>query len=284
MPMEGISRERFIRQVLLDVNFRKEGSILAIDGEEPIGYCLAVARQAPVEGTISDPERGYLWLFGVVPEARKRGVGTELLRRAEAFVRSHERSAVLVSPYSPGYFAPGVDVSAYATGLEFLKARGYGEVYRPLAMETSLWNLVSPEWIAGVEVTLCRDGSQMLDRLLTFARGEFGPDWARYVRESLLRQLDGDRRTGLSVATVEDEVVGFGHFDGERFGPIGTAPKVRGKGIGQVLMWDVLAQQRERGYRCSWFLWSDDRTAEKLYHNAGFKEVRRFAVLKKELS
>jgi GNAT superfamily N-acetyltransferase len=295
MNREAISPDRFVRQVMLDPNFRREGSILALDGEVPAGYALAVARQVPVEGVMTDPERGYLWLLGVMPEYRGRGIGTELLARAENYLRSQGRAVALASPYSPGYFQPGVDVEAYADGLRFLLARGYAEVYRPLAMVTSLWDLDVPAWLREIQtkreaegVRIHRTGLVALPKLLEFARDEFGPDWVRYVRESMLRQLDGDRRTGLSVATEGEgenlRVLGFGHFDGERFGPIGTAKSERGRGLGQLLLWDVLAQQRERGFRTSWFLWSDDRTSERLYRQAGFQEVRRFAMLRKDLA
>jgi len=57
----------------------------------------------------------------------------------------------------------------------------------------------------------------------------------------------------------------------------------RGRGVGQVLMFATLAAQREAGFRTAWFLWSDDKTAQRLYNGAGFKEVRRFALLKKAI-
>jgi hypothetical protein len=48
-------------------------------------------------------------------------------------------------------------------------------------------------------------------------------------------------------------------------------------------MFETLRAQRMSGFRTSWFLWSDDRTAARLYSAAGFREVRRFALLRKEL-
>jgi predicted GNAT family acetyltransferase len=38
------------------------------------------------------------------------------------------------------------------------------------------------------------------------------------------------------------------------------------------------------GLHTAFFMWSDDQTAERLYHAAGFVETRRFALLRKELS
>lgn len=79
------------------------------------------------------------------------------------------------------------------------------------------------------------------------------------------------------------EVLAYSHYGGERFGPIGVRESERGRGIGQVLLYETLQAQKARGYRCSWFLWSDDRTADRLYRAAGFREIRRFAYLKKEI-
>ena len=48
-------------------------------------------------------------------------------------------------------------------------------------------------------------------------------------------------------------------------------------------MFAALRAMREEGFCTAWFLWSDDRTAARLYASAGFREVRRFALLRKEL-
>jgi len=51
-----------------------------------------------------------------------------------------------------------------------------------------------------------------------------------------------------------------------------------------VLLYQTLMAQRDAGFRVAWFLWSDDKTAARLYNGAGFREVRRFALLRKELA
>ena len=85
------------------------------------------------------------------------------------------------------------------------------------------------------------------------------------------------------IAIDRGTVVGFSHYENERFGPIGVAATERGRGVGQVLMYQTLCAQRAAGFRCAWFLWSDDKTAAKIYTAAGFREARRFALMKKEI-
>ncbi len=295
MPVEAIGKNKFARQVLLDPNFRSEGSLLArLDGE-PVGYILALSREMPLENAVDDSDRGYITLFGVREGTRGKGVGTALLSRAQAYLKGKGCKSISVSAYAPGYFAPGVDVEAYAPGLAFLKSRGYEEVYRPIAMEAALWNLQTPDWVIQRELQHREEGVAYTDftpalirPLIEFAERVFRGDWVRVCRETALKILDGAPSSRLQIALDnrgrEPVVLGFSHFDAERFGPIGVDPDQRGRGIGQVLTYRTLRAQRDLGFRTAWFLWSDDKTAQRLYNAAGFKVVRRFALLKKELN
>ena len=294
MYADPISDAKFTRQVRLDPNFRREGAGVAeLDGRV-VGFCLAIARQVPLENAPSDAERGYITLLGVVPDARCADGATILLRHAESFLRAQGRKTVMVSSYAPGYFIPGVDLGPYAGALPFFLSQGYKEVYRPLAMQVSLWDWRAPEWIAGREQELAGQGvtfrtyaSDLTLPLLDFTAREFPGDWVRVVREGMHRILQGDSPTRLIVALDREQggqVVGFSHYDNERFGPIGVATSQRGRGLGQLLMFKTLQAQREAGFRAAWFLWSDDKTAARIYNGAGFKEVRRFALLRKDFA
>ena len=285
MPHDPISAARFTRQVLLDANFQPAGMPVAVAGDEVVGFCLSLARQVPLENAPSDSERGYITLLAVRPAWKRQGIGGKLLAEAETYLRSQSRSIVMVASYAPGYFIPGVDVNAYPGGLAFLKKAGYVEVYRPVAMQASLWNLPEPDWLADrarpFEVRPFEPALAL--PLLEFTQAEFPGDWVRVVRETAGAIMAGESSTRLLTALDAGRVVGFAHFDKERFGPIGVAAAERGRGIGQVLMFATLRAQREAGYRSAWFLWSDDKTAERLYNAAGFRETRRFALMKKPL-
>src|SRR6185369_8718039 len=96
-----------------------------------VGFCLSLARQVPLENAPSDADRGYITLIVVRPDVQRKGFGSRLLVAAEEFLKSQKRSVVMVASYAPGYFIPGVDVSAYAGALSFFTTRhGYAEVYR----------------------------------------------------------------------------------------------------------------------------------------------------------
>lgn len=287
---DPISRSLFVRKVLLDPNFEPEGAPIALVDGEVCGFGLSIARRHPLEDAPSDADRGYITLLAVKPDHQRQGIGTALLQWMENYLRSHERRLVLVSPYAPNYFTPGVDVHAYASGLRFFLKHGYQEVYRPVSMECNLLNLRVPEWVQQREQELLREGlvveqyrPHLVPALFRFLRAEFPGDWQRYARDAIARIEQGDSPTRLWIAHERGEVVGYSHFEGERFGPIGVAHSQRGHGIGQVLMYRTLQSMRLQGLHIAFFMWSDDRTAERLYNTAGFTEARRFALLRKEL-
>jgi GNAT superfamily N-acetyltransferase len=181
-------------------------------------------------------------------------------------------------------------VKAYASAISFFGKHGYEEVYRPISMQIELWDFVAPPWVSEKRAKLESQGvtvegyrSELTLPLLEFAAAEFKGDWVRFARDGMRSVQLGDSPERLMIAHRGGHVLGFSHYEGERFGPIGVAASERGRGIGHVLMYETLMAQHLAGFRVAWFLWSDDKTAEKIYSAAGFREVRRFALLKKEL-
>ena len=201
MPIDPISESRFVRQVLLDPNFRAEGAPVAIVNGEVAGFCLSIARQMPLENAPPDSDRGYITLFAVAPKFQRQGVGAKLLEHAENYLRSQNRKLCMISPYAPGYFSCGVDVNAYAGAVSFFAKHGYMEVYRPIAMQIQLWDLSVPDWVREKQAKLVQAGvvvepyrSELTLPLLEFAATEFAGDWVRYAREAMGTIQRGDAR------------------------------------------------------------------------------------------
>lgn len=290
LSADPISRSLFVRKVLIDPNFEPHGAPVALVDGKVVGFGLSIARRLPLEDAPPDADRGYITLLAVHPQHQRRGIGTALLQAMEEYLRKQERRLVLVSPYAPNYFIPGVDVNAYAGGLRFFLKHGYQEVYRPISMDCNLLNLRVQEWVQHCDQELLHEGvvvehyrPHLIPALFRFLRAEFPGDWQRYARDAIARIEQDDTPTRLWIAHEHNEVIGFSLFEGERFGPIGVAQSQRGRGIGQVLMYRTLQSMRLQGLHTAFFMWSDDRTAERLYHAAGFTETRRFALLRKEL-
>lgn len=289
LTADPMSRSAFIRKALLDPNVHPNGLPVALRNGSPVGVALAVAPGGAERS--GDRVPGYITMLGVAPDARFQGAGSALLAACEAHLRDCGCSHCQISPYPGGYLTPGVDIRAYAGGLEFLKRRGYGRAGQAISMECDLTGLTEPHWLgdrvqaleaAGIVLEPYRP--EMIPPLLDFLGATFSADWQRYARQTAERIELGDSPERLIVARLGDEVVGMSHFDGERFGPIGVSLDHRGRGLGHALMYRTLRAMRSSGYHTAWFLWSGDSTAQRLYNGAGFRVRRRFAIMQKELN
>lgn len=290
LTADAISRSAFVRKVLLDPSFDPQGAPVAVADGTVVGFALGLVVRRSQHDAPSETGSGYLTLLAVHPTIRRQGIGSALLEHTEEYLLGRGASRCLVSPYAPNYFTPGVDITAYADGLEFLLRRGYRVLSRPVSMQCDLTRLSMPAWLVRRQAELARQGivvepytAQRVPALFEFLTEHFAPDWQRFARTAIEAIETGDSPERLWVASRGERVIGFSHHALERFGPIGVAPDERGQGVGHALMYATLHSMRRAGLHVAWFLWSDDRTAARLYLGAGFTVHRRFAVLGKEL-
>src|SRR6516225_787996 len=85
--------------------FDPAGLILASDGAAPVGIAHAGFGATP-EGDKLSTAKGVICLVGVVPSHRRRGIGSELLRRCEDYLRrrgAKELYAGGMTPLNPFY-------------------------------------------------------------------------------------------------------------------------------------------------------------------------------------
>jgi len=294
MPEDPIDLTRWVKMVLCDANFDPAGLVVAEAGGTIAGFCLAIRRRIPLWGGDLELDRGWITAFAVQPEWQGKGVASALFDEAERFLRSEGRKEVLVSPYAPNYFWPGVDPKAYPAAVRFLERRGYRTLYEPVAMDKSLVGFSVPQAVEELETARIREGYRFgpltfdrLHELVEFATEAFNPDWGRAIREAIRAGIPMEQC--LIAIGPEGRVAGFalfGGYDGilERFGPFGVDPAQRGKGLGKILLYRSLEAMRAKGAHGAWFLWTGEATAAgQLYLKAGFEITRSFRVMKRPL-
>lgn len=93
----------------------------------------------------------------------------------------------------------------------------------------------------------------------------------------LLVGLQGDTVAGFT-GPVRPEKTGRGYFAG-----IAVGPGFQGHGLGKLLFYRLLEAERAVGARYMTLFTGEDNHARKMYRQAGFREVRHFAVMEKEL-
>lgn len=295
LPAHHISENLFTHKVLLDPDFDPETALVSKDEQGNVaGFVLGVSRKSRPIGGAADSRTGWITLFAVRADRRRRSVATRMFDAVETRLRERGITEIRISPYTPNYWTPGVDESAYPAAVEFLKQRGYVVTSRPLAMAADL-RAERPsrsDWVErrqselqesfGLQIQTIRPAGVL--PLMGFLEAEFPGDWERHVRETLIAIYSGYRSAeDIFVATSGAEVCGFSHADGERFGPFGVSACRRGMGVGAVLLHRSLQSMRQRGVDRAWFMWTGDDAARRIYAPAGFVETIRFSVMCKVL-
>ncbi len=144
--MQPMSVEVFERHVLSKPYFDRHGLIVAERDGRVMGFAHAGFGASEDLSTLST-QFGVVCLIMVRPEAQRAGVGSELLARAEAYLRQAGSQVIYagaVHPLDPFYLGlyggselPGVLDSLQAAH-PFLIKRGYDEVDRVVVLERDL--------------------------------------------------------------------------------------------------------------------------------------------------
>ncbi|GIP38515.1 hypothetical protein J31TS4_17950 [Paenibacillus sp. J31TS4] len=290
LRLDPITDLRFRNLVLLDANFDPEGLRLAFDGERLVGCMYGVRRRLPMLGTDLEPENGWIPFFFVAPEARRRRIAANLLQDVFAFLAKHGRTTVFFASYAPHYILPGLDEDAYPEAGAFLRKHGFRKRYSPVAMNIPLVGYAIPEDVEQLKRQRMEEGYTFepaedgdLYEVIQFATHVMeNADWGRAIREGVRQGLP---LTSLHLARDHGRLVGFcmhGGYEGirERFGPFGVDPEQQGRGLGKILLYDLLASMRAQGMHGAWFLWTGETTpAGYLYKRAGFRVTRTFQVM-----
>ncbi|MCX6143396.1 MAG: GNAT family N-acetyltransferase [Ignavibacteriales bacterium] len=155
-------------------------------------------------------------------------------------------------------------------------------------MDSSIVLFTVPEKTVEMEKKLKEDGIEIrfyhrndLVRFMEFLEQTMPSDWVRVERRNLRKIVEGGfHPEQVVLVTKGDDIIGYCQFDGSHFGPFGVSDAYQGRGIGTVLLARTLERMRQEGYHDAWVMWTDDLAA-KVYGKFGFKETRRFAMLKK---
>ncbi len=286
LERDEITLTAFRRKAILDPNFDPRGCFVAQAGDAVVGFLLSLHRRYPYYDLGLEPDKGWITVFFVHPDHRQRGIGSALLAEAERFLAQCGAAQVTVADYTPNYFFPGVDLDAYEPSFRFLAARGYVTSQRVYGMGTSLIDFSVPPDKAekfkrlrssGISVEVYEPLLSL--RVLEFLRRNYPGDLFHVAHDRLMEDPECDE---ILVALKEDEVIGFSHFLGERFGPFGIAPAYAGRGIGPMLYYATVEQMRRKGRRNLWLAWTTGR-AKDFYYHVGLRVTRRHAIMRKSL-
>jgi mycothiol synthase len=286
MVRDAITRERFHQKVLLDENFDPEGCVIATAEDAIVGFALSVRRRYPYYDLGYEADRGWITMLFVHPGHRRKGIATVLVGRCENFLRKHNVSKILMSPYTPYYFFPGVDIDTYAGGYSLFLKLGYTSVEKIYGMERSLLDFYPTEEmekrcnrLESQGVLIKKFEPRYITGLLEFLRKDYPGDLYRLALEKLRRSSESNE---IFIAVKGKQIVGFSHFEGEHFGPFAIAQAFMGKGIGPCLYYRTALYMKENGQRHLWLAWTTGH-AKDFYFKLGLKTIRRHEIMEKNI-
>ena len=248
----------------------------AWDGNELVGVAAVSAR--------------WLRVLAVVPRARGRGVGSALLTACESAAKAEGMTKLSALDQPGNYLAPGID-ERNDDAIRWLERRGWqrGAERRTNVLIAVRDNarvsaaraseLAGAAAAKGYEVRRARVDERAA--LCAAIAGEFGGAWPFEIERAL-----GYEPCGVHVAIQGGAYCAFAAHDGNNrglgwFGPTGTWPAHRGKGLGEALLLACLVDVAAERARCE-IAWIGPRPFyEKV---AGIVADRHFAVLGKPLS
>ncbi|HEY0255385.1 MAG TPA: GNAT family N-acetyltransferase [Kofleriaceae bacterium] len=272
-------------------------AIGAWEGDELVGVAATAGR--------------HLRVLAVVPRARDRGIGSALLRDCEAAVLE-PRIRALDQPGN--YLAPGIDERNTGT-IAWLERRGWVRDGDPrlnvlIAVRDNARvtrersdELAAKARANGYEI---RRADPEESGLLEAVANEFGGAWPFELARALGHQFDRSPAdeavelleqpdayvaakvdplgSGVHVALRDGAYCAFAAHDGNNrglgwFGPTGTWPAHRGRGLGEALLLACLVDVAEHHDHCE-VAWIGPRP---FYEKAaGIAIDRRFVAMKRE--
>ena len=274
----------------------------AEENGELIGFIHGACKTAFLNKENNENTPGYLSVVVVRKDKRRQGVGSALVAALEdAFRAAGKRRAACndstpvhmnwTIPGTPGHDhnnAPGV-----ATDLPLhdrMLSLGYRESTRECAMYRNLADYETPAWVEEKAAKMGGEGYRVerydprrhvgleemvaaLDNTMWSeeipAAGKSGMD--------LLVGLKGNVCAGFT-GPVYPEKTGRGYFAG-----LGVAPQFEGHGLGTLLFYRLLEREKQAGAKYMSLFTGEVNHARFIYLNAGFRVVRTFGVMLKEL-
>jgi GNAT superfamily N-acetyltransferase len=262
---------------------------IAARGGRPLGVILADLDKA---AGLADRYLGAIEALGVLPHERGRGVGTELLRKAESWLVANGAGVISVGG-GPRCLYPGVPDGI--RGLSFLAQRGYVQSGTALDLVADLGSIRRWPTTPKHPAMTLESATEADDvELSTFLRSEFPGRWSLGFdnfrrqggrRSDVLLLRDSGRIVSFCGLSFEDSVLPPMRYLSSRrprpwgeLGPIGVAADDRAKGYGSIMLEAGLSRLRDASVRACWIRWTNK---PGFYIRFGFRTERRYSTMTK---
>lgn len=247
--------------------------LVAREGTTIVGVVVAT-----LSGDSRETGTGYVTLIAVRPDHQRAGLGRRLVRAMESRLATLGATEVWTGGSQPHYWWPGID-TRYEHARELFLSEGYADVERVVNMRVELSEPVTTHLsVEGINTRRLTPAE--FPSFQSWMRTSWDGVWDRELELTLRREP-----VSCFVAQENTAYVGFAAYDTNRvgwFGPMGSAPAIRGRGVGAALLRLCLGDLLARGDNECQISWAGPQT---FYRDAVAAEPdREFVRLRKVLA
>lgn len=293
---EQWTEESFKRLFTNNVHFRPELAFVAKDGEKIIGFA---------QGLYMEKTRvGYVTMVIVDKDHRRDGVGTALLEALEAGLKEFDPIRIDCSFFNPINLvwnvpntnkhqhpnAPGVEYPSAA--FNFFEHHGYKGVTQENSYYLDLAEFTLPESVKERIETLKEQGItfEYFDKNKHEFKDLFDKLGSELWRTEITDAVMRDEPLKVLVPLKDGQALGFtgpiypqpngrGYFAG-----IGIHPEAQGGGVGKSLFFLLCQHEKEQGAKYMTLFTGETNPARRMYEAAGFKIVKSWKIMRKQLA
>ncbi|MBA4250528.1 MAG: hypothetical protein C0425_04400 [Chlorobiaceae bacterium] len=240
------------------------------NNSEPVGFIQAVVKAR------KDESIGYVKLFCVAPDYRRKGIGKKLYEAVEEKIKAQKIKLIRVYESYPNYFMPGVD-PFYTEAISFFERMGFKKFSDTSNLICDLvtqdFDTANDEKELSEKNIICKradeSDKEKISQWLKINFEAWIPEVAEAYKNnpiSLHIALDGDEMLGFSAHEVNNRGTGW-------FGPMGTSAAARGKGIGSILLKRCLNDMKEIGHNKAIIPWVGPIPFYMNYVNAKMQRI-----------
>lgn len=250
---DPITVELLYEKTFGDTHYNPEMTLLAMEKGNIICFMQGLIR--PVD---QDLKRGYIKLFATDINRRRQGLATMLLKKIEEEMKLRGVKTLRLLDCNPNYLQPGID-PRYTEAIAFAERNKFKRFADTSNLEVDLQSQ---------DFDTSREEQQLVQEHI-FIRRATRADWP-LVKELILNHFKAwlpeiqttykNNPISLHLAEFNGKIEAFSAYDANNlntgwFGPMGTNPILRGKGIGGILLKRCLADMKKQGHRISIIPW-----------------------------
>lgn len=249
---DSITADLLNEKLYGDPNWQPELALVMHDENQIIGFMQGVVRD------IRGIRYGYIKLMGVAQKYRRKGIASTLYNKLESAFKDLAVEVIRIYDAPLNYWMPGIDPK-YTPALCWALRKGFKRFGDTANLKVDLYNQnwdtsLQEKKLASEGIEVRRAKADDKQAVLDFIQDE----WALWGNE--VKMTFKDTPPSIHIALVNGQVKAFSAHNGNNkgtgwFGPMGTHPDLRGKGMGAILLKRCLNDMKDMGLKHSVIPW-----------------------------